>query len=68
MDANNLDDAMEKCMNDPLCSMFYDVCGENTQFRQCDDTAYVESSGCGLTGNNSILYRKGIINIQYYSI
>ena len=66
MDANNLDDAMEKCTNDPLCNMFYDVCGQS-RFRQCNDTAYVESSGCGLIGN-SILYRKGIINIQYQSI
>ena len=63
MDVNNLDDAMEKCLKDPLCSMFYDVCG-HSRFRQCKDAAYVESSDCSIIGN-SVLYRKGIINIQY---
>ena len=61
MAANNTDDAKEKCLNDPLCDMFYDICG-HSRFRQCNDTAYVETSGCGLIGN-SILYRKGIIHI-----
>ena len=68
MDAKNLDDAMKKCQKDPLCNMFYDGCGYS-RFRQCNDAACVESSGCGLIGNgNSVLYRKGILDIQYWSI
>ena len=63
MNVTSLDEAMEKCLKDPLCDMFYDICG-HSRFRQCNDTAYVEKSGCGLIGN-SVLYRKGIINIQY---
>ena len=64
MNVTNLDEAKEKCLKDPLCNMFYDICGMNSRFRQCFDTAYVEKSGCGVIGN-SVLYRKGISDIQY---
>ena len=63
MNVMNLTDAKQKCLKDPFCNMFYDIC-EYSRFRQCNDTAYVEESGCGLIGN-SVLYRKGILDIQY---
>ena len=63
MNVTDLGEAKQKCLKDPLCDMFYDICGQS-RFRQCNDTAYVEESGCGVIGN-SVLYRKGILDIQY---
>ena len=64
MNSKTLDDAKRECLTDPLCPMFYKVCGDegNDRFRKCNETAYEEASGCTDVVNfptRSKLYKKG---------
>ena len=59
MSSTTLGDAMQECLNDTSCNAFYKVCSYE-RYRKCNDTAYEEDSECGLVGNKSFLYIKGI--------
>ena len=64
MTSKTLDDAKRECLTDPLCPMFYKVCGDesNDRFRKCNENAYEEASGCTHILNfptRSTLYKKG---------
>ena len=59
MTSIELKDAMRECHEDESCKAFYKVCGYD-RYRKCNDTAYEEDSECGLVGNKSFLYIKGI--------
>ena len=61
MTSKTLDDAKRECLTDPLCNMFYKVCGDESdvRFRKCNKTAYEEESGCGEILKPSTLYKKG---------
>ena len=61
MTSTDLDDAKQECQTDPLCKMFYRVCGYN-RFRKCNDNAYEESaSECTDIFGLSMLFKKGNI-------
>ena len=59
MTSIELKDAMRECHEDESCKAFYKVCGYD-RYRKCNDTLYEEDSECGLVGNLSVLYIKGI--------
>ena len=59
MTSTDLKDAMRECHADESCNAFYKVCSYE-RYRKCNDTAYEEDSECGLVGNKSFLYIKGI--------
>ena len=59
MSSTTSDAAMQECHNDASCNAFYKVCSYE-RYRKCNDTAYEEDSECGLVGNKSFLYIKGI--------
>ena len=59
MSSTKLEKAMQECHDDPSCNAFYKVCSYE-RYRKCNDTAYEEDSECGLVGNSSFLYIKGI--------
>ena len=66
MTSTDLKDAMRECHADESCNAFYKVCSYE-RYRKCNDTAYEEDSECGLVGNLSFLYIKGIQNYKYYN-
>ena len=68
MTSTALEDAKKECQTDPLCKMFYRVCGYN-RFRKCNDYAYEEeASGCTDILVPSMLFKRGnIIMISLYS-
>ena len=73
MTSKTLDDAKRECLTDPLCNMFYKVCGDESdvRFRKCNKTAYEEESGCGEILKPSTLYKKGNVIViwpRLYSI
>ena len=55
-----LQGAMQECHFDTYCPAFYQVCGYDNpkRFRKCNDTKYVEDSGCGEELGPSVLYIK----------
>ena len=66
MSSTTLHSAMQECHKDPSCNAFYKVCSYE-RYRKCNDTAYEEDSECGLVGNKSFLYIKGISNYYHYN-
>ena len=59
MSSTTLHKAMQECHKDTSCNAFYKVCSYD-RYRKCNDTAYEEDSECGLVGDPSFLYIKGI--------
>ena len=62
MTSTDLDDAKQECQTDPLCKMFYRVCGYN-RFRKCNDNAYEEESECTDILVPSMLFKRGNITM-----
>ena len=63
-DWKTLEEAKEKCTQEPSCSMFYDICGNERGFLSCEHGSTIvnepNSNVCFPTVSNAaILYSRG---------